>query len=260
MGKGRAASAGPSRRRVTAAASPAPALARYGAVDLVEARLRVRVPKGFAWTTFFQRHPDVVAEALSRYTPDRHHVVVELLIRGDESHDWSAELRATQSIVSVRRLARSGRPNVYRVTWAAPQYYTTLLQRYDLIGSVPFLLSEGHAALSVALSKDRLRALVRELRRRGFAFDIMEMRPFRARVSGGGLTHKQRARFQTAVETGFYDVPRRVTLGELAGRYSVRKSAFAESLALARQKILIAAGRALLNGDDTGRLALFGIR
>jgi predicted DNA binding protein len=225
---------------------------------LVEARLRVRIPKGFAWRGFTAAHPELVVEANNRYTSDPHHVVVEVQIRGGEEHDWAPELRATTNIVSVHDLPRIGRPNAYRVTWEAPVYYTALLNRFDLIGAVPFVLSGEYVSLSVAMAKNRLQSFVGELRRRGFELEITEMRPFRARVAGGGLTPKQRVRFQTAVETGFFDVPRRVTLDELARRYSVRKSAFAESLALARQKILIAAGRALASGDEAARAAFFG--
>ena len=85
------------------------------------------------------------------------------------------------------------------------------------------------------------------------------MRPFRGRSARGELTPKQRERFQIAVEAGFFDVPRRVSLAELSRRYSIRKSAFAESLALAREKILVAAGRALAGGDEAARAALLGI-
>ena len=124
---------------------------------------------------------------------------------------------------------------------------------------MPFVVSGEHVSLSLALSKSRLQAFVRELRRRGFDLEIMELRPLRGRVARGGLTSKQRVRFQTAVETGFFDVPRRVTLEDLARRFSVRKSAFAESLALARQKILIAAGRALVSEDVSARSTLLGL-
>jgi predicted DNA binding protein len=57
-------------------------------------------------------------------------------------------------------------------------------------------------------------------------------------------------RFQAAVEAGFFDIPRRVTLDELAERFSVRKSVIWESLAQARRKILISAGRMLASGND----------
>ncbi len=51
---------------------------------LMEARLKVKIPKSFAWSTFTMSHPDLVLEAANRYTSDPHHVVVEVHIRGGE--------------------------------------------------------------------------------------------------------------------------------------------------------------------------------
>ena len=184
--------------------------------------------------------------------------MVELQIRGGEDRDWGPQLRHVQGVASVQRLARFGRPSVYRVRWDAPKEHTDLVRRYDLIGAVPVVMSQGHASLSLALRKPTFQRMIRELRRRGFELEVMEVRPFRAGQTQGGLTPKQRARFQAAVENGFFDVPRRVTLEELARRSSVRKSAFAESLALARRKILMAAGRALASEDELARAALIG--
>jgi len=225
----------------------------------MEVRLSARVPKGFAWHRFLLDHPQLTLVAANRTPVDDRHIVVELVIRGGEESDWSSELRAQATIVSVQELSHIGRPHVYRVKWKAPQFYTELLHRFDLVGAVPFVLHGEKATLSLALAKPRLRALMRELRRRGFAPEILELRALRGPPRGGGLTPKQRARFQTAVEAGFFDVPRRVSLDELARRFSVRKSAFAESLALARRKILIAAGRALVSGEAAAGAAVLGL-
>jgi predicted DNA binding protein len=225
---------------------------------MVEARISMKIPETFGLGTLLVDHPELVIEAIDRYAPDPHHVVVELQVRGVEEHDWSQEIRASPGVVSVRQPSRVGRPNVYRVRWRAPLVNTALLRRYDLIGAVPIVLSGGQASLSVALTKPRLNALVAQLRRRGLRPKILEVRPLRGRMTLGGLTPKQRVRFEAAVEAGFFDVPRRVTLDVLARRFSIRKSAFAESLALARRKILIAAGRMLVGGDESARSRLLG--
>jgi predicted DNA binding protein len=229
-----------------------------GTADLVEIRLSLKLPEGWGLKEFLRDHPDLVVEALSRHTVRPRSVVVEFQIRGGEDRDWGPELRRAPNVVSVHRLARIGRPNVYQVAWTAPPGHVALLRRYDLIGAVPIVMAQGRASLSLALTKSRLRMLIRELRRRGFKLEVQEVRPLRGGLVRGGLTQKQRVRFEAAVNAGFFDVPRRVTLEQLARQSSVRKSAFSESLALARRKILIAAGRALVSGDEFARAALIG--
>jgi predicted DNA binding protein len=229
-----------------------------GTRGLVEIRLRLKLPEGWGLEGFLADHPDLIVEALSRHTAGPRSVVVDFQIRGGDDRDWGPELRAAPNVVSVQRPTRIGRPNVYQVEWKAPQGHTALLRRYDLIGAVPIVMAQGRASLSLALTRSRLRMLIRELRRRGFELNVEEMRPLRGGPVRGGLTAKQRARFEAAMNAGFFDVPRRVTLEELARQSSVRKSAFSESLALARRKILIAAGRALISDDELARAALVG--
>jgi predicted DNA binding protein len=225
---------------------------------MVEVRLRLKLPKGWGLREFLVEHPDLIVEALSRYTTGPRAITVELRIQGTEDKDWGPELRKGPNVASVQRMARFGRPNVYLVTWSAPKEHTALVRRYDLIGAVPIVMAGGHASLSLALRAPLLHRMTRELRRRGFELEVLEVRPLRGAQLRGGLTPKQRARFQAAIESGFFDVPRKVTLDELARRYSIRKSAFAESLALARRKILIAAGRALTDEDELARSLLIG--
>jgi len=213
---------------------------------LVEARIRLRFPRGFPFGQFMERNPDVEFLLVNRIPVPPHHIVAEVQIRSPTERNWVAELRAVPGVESVQSLESSGRPGMYRYKWRPPPYLPILLEKYDLIGFVPMTVTNGYISLNIALSKSRLMKFVRDGRARGFEIKILELRPFRGPEEFGGLTPKQRARFQAAVESGYFDVPRRTTLDDLAGRFAVRKSAFAESLALARRKVLLAAGRILL--------------
>jgi predicted DNA binding protein len=225
---------------------------------MVEALLSVSIPKGFPfWSDLFKKHPGLVMEAINRFPVDSRHIVVEVRLDDEEPRDWSAELRALRYVVSAVRLDRSGRPNLYRVKWKAPRFFVALLEKYDLVGVVPFVLTARNVQIALALSRPRLQQLVRELRERDFNPEVLKVRPLRGRVELGGLTPRQRERFQVAVESGFFDVPRRATLDELARRFSIGKSALSESLALARRKVLVAVGRLMLDEDEAARAALF---
>jgi len=214
--------------------------------SLVEARIRARFPRGFPFDPFFERNPDVECLLVSRFPLPTGHIVAEIRIRSPVDRDWVAELHTIRGLESVQSLESSGRPGMYRYKWKPPAYLPVLLEKYDLIGVMPMAVANGYLTFSIALAKRRLTRFVREAQGRGFEIAILELRPFRGGGEFGGLTPKQRARFLEAVERGYFDVPRRTTLDELALRFAVRKSAFAESLALARRKVLLAAGRVLL--------------
>ncbi len=217
------------------------------------------MPRTFpVWSDLFRVHPDLKVEALNRFLANSRHIVVEARIRGEPSRDWSEVLRALPKVVSATRLDRIGRPNDYRLTWEAPEYYASLLRKYDLLGVIPFALTARHVDITLALSRARLQQLVRDASKRRFETEVLEVRPLPRRTGLGDLTSKQRERFQIAVQRGYFDVPRRTTLTELARTCSVGKSALSESLALARQKVLVAVGRVLLAEDDAARNELLG--
>nr|WP_272904676.1 helix-turn-helix domain-containing protein [Halobacterium sp. TGN-42-S1] len=60
-----------------------------------------------------------------------------------------------------------------------------------------------------------------------------------------GLTDRQLAALQLALECGYYEQPRRTSLRDLADRTSVARSTFEEHLRKAENKLLTSAGQFL---------------
>ena len=217
--------------------------------------MRVRMPEGFPWKVLLDRFPDMKADGLHRSFAPSGSIVAEIRVRNSEDRDWSQELRGLPGVLSVVSLSPAGRSGTYRVRWKPPVYYPRLLEAFDMLGQVPVAIESGWALVSLALPRARLARLMRILGRRGFSPEILRLGPLPGPERPGSLTHKQTVRFQAAVENGYFEVPRRTTLEELARQFSVRKATFAESLAIARRKILVAAGRAVLSAVETDRLA-----
>lgn len=71
-------------------------------------------------------------------------------------------------------------------------------------------------------------AFVAEMRRRGVGVEVLASREHRSRWA---MTRRQRDLLEVAIAQGYYEVPRRVTLTELARRLGVAKSTLSEALA-----------------------------
>lgn len=76
--------------------------------------------------------------------------------------------------------------------------------------------------------RERNAAFVDDLKRRGVPVEIVSSREHRPRQA---MTRRQRDLLDLAVAQGYYEVPRRVTLTELARRLGVAKSTLSEALA-----------------------------
>lgn len=101
---------------------------------------------------------------------------------------------------------------------------------------LPFTVSAGEVDWEITATQDRLSELGDQLREFDITFDVKSVTH---RVETAQLlTDKQTRLVQRAVETGYYDTPRRVTLTELAADLGIAKSTCSETLHRAEEKII----------------------
>jgi predicted DNA binding protein len=77
--------------------------------------------------------------------------------------------------------------------------------------------------------------MVKEIRIAGVNIFVENVKPL---MSNKTLTKKQRELLEIAYRKGFFDVPRRVTLGQLAEELGVSRSTLMESLRRAEARIM----------------------
>lgn len=121
----------------------------------------------------------------------------------------------------------------------------TLLEAVRASGIVPAYPIEGRDGrerLTLVGERIALARFVATLERQGVRTRIVELRRHRPRDA---LTPRQGELIRAAIEQGYYDVPRRVSLTRLAQRLGVAKSTLSEALARGERRVLLAGGLAL---------------
>lgn len=106
----------------------------------------------------------------------------------------------------------------------------------------PLEAHDGACQWLLVGERERGAAFVEALRRRGAQADVLSSREHR---DPPAMTARQRDLLDAAVAQGYFEVPRRVTLTELARRMGVAKSTLSETLARAERHALeaLAGGR-----------------
>jgi hypothetical protein len=101
-------------------------------------------------------------------------------------------------------------------------------------------IRDGSLVFSVTIPRrGLLPAIVDQLREEGVTVSVM-----RIRVYGGDnppgplLTEKQRAAFELAVESGYYDSPRNATLNDIADGLGISRSAASQRLRSVRRRLI----------------------
>ncbi len=96
--------------------------------------------------------------------------------------------------------------------------------------SPPFTVSGGRVEWDLIKEDNGLRVLLKD---RGLRITVR-----RSRRRGRGLTPRQREILLRAIDEGYYDFPRRITLSELAERMGISKSYLSETLTKIESKLL----------------------
>ena len=95
-----------------------------------------------------------------------------------------------------------------------------------MIPNTPFEVRDGWVEWTIACSRDKVRDLLSKFESEGIPHRLVSTRGVTSRL----LTPRQRFVFDTAMQEGFYDIPRQISLTELAVVLEVAKSTLSAQL------------------------------
>lgn len=231
----------PSSRRVsvdgarTASASTTPSseLSHLARV----CRLRIRLPPS-AWAASFSTdHPDVAVVILSRHDLDARWSLTEVRMHVPGPGPWMDEVRALPLVKEVELL--SSDPSTYhfravhRTSVIVPIFRELQLER-----RFPFTIRGGEASWVVVASEAKLRRLIDRLRQRAPAVALESVRHTELHQPSGPLTPRQADLLHRAIAAGYFEIPRKVSLTELAQTLGVAASTLSEGLAIVEKKLV----------------------
>ncbi|MFC6719013.1 helix-turn-helix domain-containing protein [Natrialbaceae archaeon GCM10025810] len=111
------------------------------------------------------------------------------------------------------------------------------MQRAGVPVETPFVVEDGRVTWELTTSADRLSTLGEAFDERGIEYRIEHVRAVDARRAERVLTERQREVFLTAIDAGYYDVPREATLTDVASVLGVSKSTCSDVLHRAESAI-----------------------
>ncbi len=200
-------------------------------------RLRVPLPEAAWISKFSMAHPDITVEILGHLMSGKGEATVGLSLRGEGAEGMRGPMAAIPGVREVEVVEVRSGSTEYRVVHTTPSLLPNLADLH-LMPRFPFLIREGQATWVIAASEDRIRELYARLKAKAPGVVIESLRHTHSQGDLGLLTPRQRTVFDRAMAEGYYEVPRRVTLTELASGLGVAKSTLSESLATIERKIL----------------------
>lgn len=194
------------------------------------------LPEG-AWVrTFSIDHPEVRLEVLNRLALEAGKTLTEIRLHGPVATDWAEEISGLPGVRTVEALGPAGSVTDLRVVHRASPF-TPWFQELRLLRRFPFPIERGFATWTVVGPEDRVRRLLARLTAKAPGTTVESVR-HDARRGPGRLTDRQREVFRRAMAAGYFEVPRRISLTELAHTLGLALSSLSEALAIIEKKLL----------------------
>lgn len=200
-------------------------------------RLRVPLP-GSAWVArFSQSNPEVRIEVLSRLDVAKNRSLTEVVLHVPEPGPWAEEVRRLPLVEEAEEL--EGGPNAVhlRVIHRTSEFIP-IFRELRLMRRFPFTIQAGDAAWVVVAPAAKIRLLLGRLKEKVPDATIESVRHSEEPGAAGVLTPRQAELLRRAMAAGYFEVPRRITLTDLARTLGMAVSSLSEALAIVEKKLL----------------------
>ncbi len=203
---------------------------------MARARLTVTLPHD-SWAGTLTRGQPTARFRVRTATVGEPTALVMEIIAPDTLPSVVAAIADAEETVAVDILDRDGDRAVCHVTTTDPGP----LRAATVAGTppeFPFLIADGTVRWAVVAPSDALSTLADRLDADGFAFEVDTVE---ASVEATDpLTPRQQRAASAAVAGGYYETPRRCSLGDLAAELDLAKSTVSETLRRAEGRLIAA--------------------
>jgi predicted DNA binding protein len=155
--------------------------------------------------------------------------IAHLATLSDSADEVKERLEQEPNLVNVRILERSRTGVIFRVTYRRP-ILVPILEATGLLPRYPFAVRAGHAYWEILGAQRESRRFVHMLETRMPGSKVRAVFSYHAYSEGTRFTPRQHAVLQKAIEHGYYDFPRRITLTNLAKSIGVDKGSLSVML------------------------------
>jgi len=199
-----------------------------------QARLLVDLPDG-PWIADVSREfPDAGFRVLAAVPGESAGFALVRVTARDADAVLSA-MEGHDALTAVSVMAREDGVATLRIETDAPLLLLAA-KRSGLPIEMPLDIEDGVAEVEVTGEHERVAEMGRRLRELGLEFEVERVRQ---RVDPARLlTDRQRELLLAAVDLGYYDVPRRATLTEVADHVGIAKSTCSETLQRVQRTVI----------------------
>src|SRR5438477_275044 len=196
--------------------------------------LQVQTP-ACAWCRVASlKHPDVGLRVTSYYARPNHSALEVVEMTGPSWTKAVDSIRAIETVEEVEVLESSAKGGRVRIA-ATECHLPGAIEASGIVPQIPFDIANGCDKWLIISEQSRAKDFYDNLRGRGVDVDIVYSGEY---APESRLTPRQQEILSIAVQAGYYDYPRRITLTHLAEKLGVAKSTLSQTLMLVESEVV----------------------
>lgn len=199
------------------------------------ARLTVSIPAGTWIHDVSVGHPEANFRVLG-VLADEGTGVALLEVRAADPVPIISDIEGAETVLDIDLLYKREDATLLQVETADPRLLVPMLEA-EIPLQTPFGVDEGAATWELTTSADRLATLGERLEAAGIAFDLEALRDPRE-TADRLLTDRQQEALLAAIEAGYYETPREITLTDLSSVLGISKATGSDLLHRAESAVL----------------------
>lgn len=214
--------------------------------------MAARLPQDSWGFPFSKAHPELRLELINRIELSPSRLLAEVRMLGPGAADWVEEARRMPGVVEVLLHPEAERSALYRVTFATPSIHA-LTRQHGVLTRYPVVIQNGWSRFETLARPSQMRAFLDDLHARVGPGEIESVRRGPDPLKGLGLTPSLDAVFREALSTGYFSVPRAISLTQLARRLGRSKSTVSTALVRIQSRLADSAVQVDLAGFHPAR-------
>jgi len=201
--------------------------------------IAIQPPSSTLASYFSRLHPELRVELLNRMMIPPNLMLHETRIISPGPIDiplWTEEMRRFPGVERVEIQPEGPGRAICRVS-NARSVVEQVVQKHRVLARYPIVIQDGWIRFETLATASQMRPFLQEVGRRVGPHRLESVRRHSVSLGSMGLTPSQDAVFRTALRTGYFSVPRRITVSALAEELGRSKSSTSEMLAKIHQRL-----------------------
>ncbi len=200
------------------------------------------VPLPAAYPTYHSQvassHPELDFTVLSRMDLGKGRAMEDIHVKGvHDSRSLMKEIQQGKGVLSVEQEERSAQEAIYRVVQQDTPF-SKIFRETEVLMRYPISFDKGVVQIMVVAQKEKVSQVFERIREVAPDATIASIRHDLVLGPQGLLTDRQREVFRVAIQAGYWDIPRRATLSDMAHLLNVSKSTISGTLAGIENRLL----------------------